>query len=120
MNRILVPTDFSDQAENALKVAAMLAKAHNSEIYLLHMMEIPMQQSDPGTTKSAIPETLFFMKLAQKKFKNLMAQDYLKGVKVHETVKADITFSQVKDSCEEHNIDLIVMGSHGATGLKEM
>ena len=37
MNRILVPTDFSEQAGNALKVAAMLAKAHNAEIYLLHM-----------------------------------------------------------------------------------
>lgn len=120
MKRILVPTDFSEQAENALKVAAMLARAHNSEIFLLHMMEIPMRQTDPGTTHSAIPETLFFMKLAQQKFENLMSQDYLKGIPVHETVKADITFHQVNDSCKELDIDLIVMGSHGATGLKEM
>ena len=40
MNRILVPTDFSEQAENALKVAAMLARKYNADIYLLHMMEI--------------------------------------------------------------------------------
>ena len=45
MKKILVPTDFSEQAENALKVAAMLAKKHNAVIYLLHMMEIPMQNS---------------------------------------------------------------------------
>lgn len=120
MNKILVPTDFSEQAENALKVAAMLAKAHNAEIYLLHMMEIPMQQTDPGTTHSDIPETIFFMKLAQKRFENLMSNDYLEGITVHETVKADITFNEIKDSCKELNIDLIVMGSHGATGLKEM
>ena len=120
MNRILVPTDFSEQAENALKVAAMLAKAHNAEIYLLHMMEIPMQQTDPGQTQSDIPETLFFMKLARKRFENLMAQDYLENIPVHETVKADITFNEIKNSCKEYDIDLIVMGSHGAKGIKEM
>ncbi len=120
MNKILVPTDFSEQAENALKVAAMLAKAHHAEIYLLHMMEIPMQQTDPGLAHSDIPETLFFMKLAQKRFENLMAQDYLEGITVHETVKADVTFNEIKDSCKEFEIDLIVMGSHGASGLEEM
>lgn len=120
MNKILVPTDFSEHAENALRVAAMLAKLHNAEIYLLHMMEIPMQQTDQGNAHSDIPETLFFMKLAQKRFEDLMAQDYLDGIKVHETVKADVTFNEIKESCKELEIDLIVMGSHGASGLKEM
>jgi len=120
MNKILVPTDFSEQAENALKVAAMLAKTYNAEIYLLHMMEIPMQHSDPGQAKSDIPETLFFMNLARKRFENLIAQDYLKDITVHETVKTDITFNEIKDSCKELNIDMIVMGSHGATGMMEM
>ncbi len=120
MNKILVPTDFSEQAENALKVAAMIAKTHNAEIYLLHMIEIPMQQTDPGHAQSDIPETLFFMNLARKRFEDLMAQDYLQNITVHETVKADITFNEIKNSCIEFNIDLIVMGSHGATGIKEM
>jgi nucleotide-binding universal stress UspA family protein len=120
MNRILVPTDFSEQAENALRVAAMLAKKQNADIYLLHMMEIPMQQIDPGAVRSDIPEALFFMKLAHKKFEDLMESDYLEGITVYETVKADITFNEIKDSCKEFDIDLIVMGSHGASGLKEM
>lgn len=120
MNRILVPTDFSEQAENALKVAAMLAKSHDAEIYLLHMMEIPMNKIDPGSSLSDVPEALFFMRLAHKRFEDLIKSDYLQGITVHETVKADITFNEIKDSCKEYNIDLIVMGSHGATGLKEM
>lgn len=120
MKKILVPTDFSEQAENALKVAAMLAKKHNSEIYLLHMMEIPMNQIDPASTSSHIPEALFFMKLAQKKFEVLLESDFLDGITVHDTVKADITFNEIKNTCKELGIDMIVMGSHGATGLKEM
>lgn len=120
MKRILVPTDFSEQADNALKVAAMLAKSHEAEIYLLHMMEIPMQQIDPINAHSDVPEVLFFMKLAHKKFDDLMSSDFLQGITVHETVKADITFNEIKEACKEFNIDMIVMGSHGATGIKEM
>lgn len=120
MNRILVPTDFSEQADNALKVSAMLAKKYDAEIYLLHMMEIPMQQIDPINAHSDVPEALFFMKLAHKKFEDLMESDFLEGITVHETVKADITFNEIKDACKEFDIDLIVMGSHGASGIKEM
>ncbi|NNE32594.1 MAG: universal stress protein [Winogradskyella sp.] len=120
MKKILVPTDFSEAAENALKVAAILANKYGSEIYLLHMMEIPMQHIDPGAVQSDIPEALFFMKLAHKKFEDLIESDYLEGITIHETVKADITFNEIKDSCKEFDIDLIVMGSHGASGLKEM
>ncbi len=120
MKKILVPTDFSEQAENALKVAAMMAKKYDAEIYLLHMMEIPMQQIDPISAHSDVPEALFFMKMAHKKFEKLLASDFLEGLTVHETVKADITFNDIKDACKEYEIDFIVMGSHGASGLKEM
>lgn len=120
MYRILVPTDFSEQAENALKVAAMLAKKFDAEIFLLHMMEIPMQQIDPINAHSDVPEALFFMQLAHRKFEDLMAKSFLEGITVHETVKADITFNEIKEACKEYEIDLIVMGSHGASGLMEM
>jgi nucleotide-binding universal stress UspA family protein len=120
MNRILVPTDFSEQAENALKVAAMLARKFDAEIYLLHMMEIPMQQIDPINAHSDVPEALFFMRLAHKKFEDLMESDYLQDITVYETVKADITFNEIKEACNEYDIDMIVMGSHGTSGLMEM
>lgn len=121
MKKILVPTDFSEAAENALEVASKLAKKHNSEIYLLHMLEIPLQEVDIMYTQTAnIPEAMFFMKMAHKKFEELMARDYLENVKVHETVISDSNFSRLIDKCHELDIDLIVMGSHGATGLKEM
>ncbi len=120
MKKILVPTDFSEQAENALKVAAQLAKKHGSEIYLLHMLEIPLQEIDAMNTPSALPEAMFFMKLAEQKFEALLSKSYLKDIKVHDIVKNFPSFSSVIDTCHEHNVNLIVMGSHGASGLKEM
>lgn len=120
MKKILVPTDFSEQAENALKVAAQLAKKFDSEIYLLHMLELPMQDFDVMNSPSVLPEAMFFVKLAQQKFEAILAQEYLKDIKVHDIVKNYPSFSGIIDTCQEHDVDLIVMGSYGATGFKEM
>jgi nucleotide-binding universal stress UspA family protein len=122
MKKILVPTDFSEQAENALKVAAKLAKRFNAEIYLLHMLELPMQMVNPvGDTRSSdLPEALFFMKLAKKRFSQMLSQPYLQGIKVHETVEFHQAFDGIMETSREHGCDFIVMGSQGATGFKEM
>ena len=120
MKKILVPTDFSKEAENALKVAAQLAKRYDCEIYLLHMLEIPFQEVDAMSSHSALPEAMFFMKLAHQRFEKVMASDYLEGLTVHETVKADSNFGNVIETCHELGVDMIVMGSHGASGFKEM
>lgn len=121
MKKILVPTDFSKQAENALKVAAQLAKKHKSEIYLLHMLELPLGLVDQANTGgSSLPESLFFMKLAHKRFKEVLSSDYLKGIKVYETVLFQNTFEGITEVGEKNKVDLIIMGSHGASGFKEM
>jgi len=120
MKKILVPTDFSEQAENALKVAAQLAKKYGSEIYVLHMLELPMQEVDMMNTASPLPEAMFFVKLAQQKFEDLLSRDYLEGLVVRDIVKNYPSFSSIIDTCHEHQVDLIVIGSHGASGLKEM
>lgn len=120
MKKILVPTDFSTQAENALKVAVQLAKKHNCEIYLLHILEVPLQKVDPLSSFNELPEAMFFMKLAHKKFKELKATEYLKGITIHEHVEFHEIFKGVFHACKKQHIDLVVMGSNGATGLKEM
>ncbi|MFD2542560.1 universal stress protein [Lacinutrix gracilariae] len=122
MKKILVPTDFSEQANYALEVAAMLAKKNNSEIYLLHMIDIPLSQIPElgGSTADTIPEAMFFIQLAHKRFKEILNEDFLQGINVHETVNFYQTFEDIKNTCKEHNIDMITMGSHGASGLKEM
>ena len=122
MKRILVPTDFSEQAENALKVAAQLAGKYDAEIFLLHMIELPADMSNPvGETRSHdLPEALFFMKMAKKKFTQLLSSPYLSGLKVHDTVEFNQAYEGILDSSKKHGCDFIVMGSQGASGFKEM
>lgn len=122
MKKILVPTDFSEQAENALKVAAQLAKKYDAEIYLLHMIELPADMSNPvGETRSHdLPEALFFMKMAKKKFGQLLSSPYLSGIKLRDTVEFNQAFEGIMETSRKYGCDFIVMGSQGASGFKEM
>jgi len=122
MNKILVPTDFSNEAENALKVAAQIAKKFDSEIFLLHMLELPLDLIDPSRPNNSgdLPEAIFFMKLAHQRFTNVMRKDYLKGIKVHETVEFHEAFDGIMEISKKYECDVIIMGSSGANGLKEI
>lgn len=121
MKNILVPTDFSDEAEVALKVAAQLARKHDSEIYLLHMLELPLQLIDPVQGNSQnLPEALFFMKLAHQRFRELMSKPFLKGITVYETVEFHKAFDGIMEISKEYNCELIVMGSKGTSGFGEI
>lgn len=121
IKKILVPTDFSEQAENALRVAADMARKHGSEINLLHMLELPMDLVDGayGGSKSDLPEAIFFMKLAHQKFETMMSAPFLDGINVYETAEFDGAFDGIMDYAKKYEADIIVMGSHGASGLQE-
>lgn len=119
MKRILVPTDFSEQAENALKVALKLAEKHKSEIFVLHSMEMPLHLATSNDSGS-LPESLFFIKLAEKRFGELREKPYLEGTTLNETIGHNEIYEDIEEACEKNKIDLIVMGSNGASGFKEM
>ena len=120
MKRILVPTDFSKQAEYALRVAAQIAKINNSEIYLLHMLELPHQGSDAISSGSAIPQIMFFKEMAINKLETLMESDFLEGTNVSEIIQFEKAFDGIMEISKKNSVDLIVMGSHGASGYEEM
>ena len=119
MKRILVPTDFSKQADDALKVAIQLAKKHNSEIFILHSMEMPLYLATRGQSQD-LPESIFFIRLTEKRFSELKEKSFTDGVVLNEAIGRGEIFEDVKEACEKNNIDLIVMGSAGASGFKEM
>lgn len=119
MKHILVPTDFSVQAENALKVAAQLAHKNGSEIHLVHSMEMPLHLANSGNTGS-LPEALYFIKLAEKRFGELQEKPYLQDLEVHQAIGHNEIYEDITSNVKSKNIDLVIMGSHGASGFKEM
>lgn len=122
MKRILVPVDFSKEAESAAKVAASIARKTDSEIFLVHMLELPVTTIDPAemNTISSEPQIIYFMKLAHQKFDKFKKLPFLKGLRIIESVQFQHAFSGIIEESKKNNIDLIVMGSQGASGLQEM
>ncbi|MFD2550588.1 universal stress protein [Bizionia sediminis] len=118
MNKIIVPVDFSEYSEYALETAAILAKKNNSEILALHMLEM----SDAVLSRSdsnAQLEAVFLLELAKKKFSEFLDKPYLEGVHITPLVKQYKVFSEVNDVAKEYDVDLIIMGSQGTSGIKE-
>jgi nucleotide-binding universal stress UspA family protein len=126
MKKILVPTDFSEHAEYALKVAAQIARKNNGEIFLLHMLELPALASDGIGESNAVgsnsdlPEVMFFMQKTRERFQEVLNQPYLQGIPVVEAIQFERAFDGIISHSKKHNIDLVVMGSHGASGFHEM
>ena len=122
MKKILVPIDFSDEARYACKVASQIAKKTNSEIILLHMLDIPTEAIDPIDSNNLRggAQAIFIMKAIHKKFEKYKALPFFEGLKITEDVKFHKAFNGVIEESKKNDVDLIVMGSQGATGLKEM
>jgi nucleotide-binding universal stress UspA family protein len=120
MKTILVPTDFSKHAENALRVAAQIAKKNNGEIILLHMLELSTSGNDALNTSHEIPELMFFKNAAVAKLEELENISFLDDIKVSSIVQFNMAFEGIIENGKKHQADLVVMGSHGASGFHEM
>lgn len=119
MKKILVPTDFSDYALNALKLAAKIAEKSNATIYLFHIINIPSYETGilPFQNAQSLPEGMHIMKHIKQKFKDLMALDFMSKVRAIEAVQFGGFFESIASQAEKAGIDLIVMGTHGTSGF---
>lgn len=124
MKTILVPTDFSDLAKNATDVAANLAKRVGARILLLHVVEDSSVASVHYTGELAMPgieDRLYIYKLietAKREF-DAIRNEY-KEVKFEDVIRVGNPYYSVQDMIKEYKIDLVVMGTTGATGAKEI
>lgn len=118
-NTILVPTDFSEVAENALTHAIMIAKKYGNEIMLLHIIESSGISSIFGS-KNSIKDGLIGQMLMDKI--NQHAADISKehGVKVTTAIREGKIYATVLDVAGEIDCDSIVMGTNGADGLRQI
>ena len=120
MKTILVPTDFSKHAENALRVAAQIAKKNNGKIIILHMLELSSSGNDALNTSHEIPELMFFKNAALAKLDALENATFLNDIDISSVVQFNMAFDGIIENAKKHHVDLVVMGSHGASGFHEM
>lgn len=122
MKRILVPIDFSIQAEYAAKAASDIARQTNAKIFLLHMLELPTGVIDPSSYGSSnnAPTSLLFLKRAHDKFEDFKKLPFFDGLEVENKVQFHKAYDGIIEECKKNKADLIVMGSKGTSGLEEI
>lgn len=120
VKKILVPTDFSPVADNAIEHAIGIAAAFQSELFLYHVYainKVDYNLSLPAEEQPMRKLSERKMRLTESKYSKAFAQE---GLSVKTVVEEDSIFTLFKRKAKEHQISLIVMGSKGATGLKRV
>ena len=115
-NNILVPTDFSDVAENALSHAVIVAKAYGNEITLLYILEEGILGGLFSGSQSDVMRDAIQAKL-ETKAKDIAAKNNLK---VHSLVDKGKVYKTIAGIANSGNYDSIIMGSNGASGLDQI
>lgn len=122
MKKILVPIDFGEKSLGALSTAVKIAKSFDSEVVLLHIVDLNKKISETGYTdiiSGSIGEDLNVDKESALAKLRLIIKEKGCGKIVTPVVIAGDVLSVLERTIEAKGIDLIVMGSDGATGLKE-
>lgn len=106
MKNLLVPTDFSEYAEAALEYAAFIAKIRKSTIHILTVVH----STDEDEYRKA-----------EEQLKKLLKIGFLANTNVETYIKIDGQISdKIIECAEEVKADLILMGSHGTSTVKDI
>lgn len=121
MKKILVPCDFSKPAASAVRFAIDLAAKSGGSVHLLNVVELPAIY-DPLFAPVAGFEKDFFDDLRKKtldRFQKLVDKYGNPRVTITSGVEFGSPFHVIEEVIRKKKIDQVVMGSHGATGLRE-
>ncbi|HUH25804.1 MAG TPA: universal stress protein, partial [Flavobacterium sp.] len=97
-----------------------IARKSNAEIVLLHIIDLPQEAMDMIQPGYDLPEIMHIRQNAEARLTETSFSPELSGLTVSQVLKLGRTFNEVTEVAKVNNIDLIVMGSHGASGFKEL
>ncbi len=120
LKRILVPVDFSDNSKKALRYAIPLAAQFKASIAVMYVVEPAVFPSDFGFGQMSFPDVEKEMyEKARQELKQLI-EDLKSKVSLKAEVKAGIPFVEVTSYAAQENIDLIILATHGRTGVEHI
>lgn len=126
--KIIVPFDFSDESLNAFEYAINFAKVTGGKVTLFHVIEAPVAESfNPmgeikaySRVKDADAFTYQLLKRTRERIKALLNRPAYKPYVTQEHVEMDNMTKQVGKIITSHEADIIIMGTKGASGYKEV
>jgi nucleotide-binding universal stress UspA family protein len=113
VKHILCPVDFSEHGEAAISYATSLAKEYNAELHFVHVFEEPHAYVDGGFASAPLPA----IDLDEEKAKLDLVEPASPDVAYRRKMIVGRPSEELVKYAAEESIDLIIMGTHGRTGL---
>lgn len=122
LRRILFPTDFSEPARQAQQYATALAERFQCELHLLHIvpqLTLPLPEASTSWTLPEADQRLQ-VEEAQRQLIDDVKSSGLKQLDTVQVVKVGYAVEEIVNYAKDHDIDLIVIGTHGHTGFAHL
>ena len=120
LRHILVPTDFSHDAEGAARTAQSLLAAAGARLTLLHAYHLPVEYTAYGTIPTGLPFQQDVAAVAEEKLAAAAAPLQRDGLRVETSAREGYPPEVIVEAARELGADLIAMGTHGRTGLRHL
>ncbi len=114
---LLVPVDFSDTSNVALDYAVDLAKALKAKVVVMHAYELPVYGFPDGALVATVEIATRIMNGAQAGLAALLEKRKDSGVEITSVLRQGVPWDEVHSVAEEVKADMIVIGTHGRSGL---
>ncbi|WP_224338134.1 universal stress protein [Haloprofundus halobius] len=118
-DRILIPTDGSDPTKPAVDMALNLAAAHDATLHVLYIVDQPTFVSGMGEGFSGLDDLLDALEeRGQQATKAVVEQARKRDIETTTAVRRGNPHDDILIYAEDNDIDVIVMGTHGRTGVE--
>lgn len=117
IRRVLCPVDFSEPSTHAYEYAVGLASALGAELHLAHAYQLPVYALPDG---AMMPTAEVAAAVSTEAQKSLDALPTPEGVTVHRHLTEGVPHKEIERLVDEYDIDLVVMGTHGRTGIARL
>ena len=125
MNKILVATDFSIRANNALSLAKVIASKTQGSITLIHVVELP------GRTHTSTEDVLnadqrtdvYILKLiekAEKELEVIRVANSVDSIKINVEIRMGEPYKEIREYVDSHEIDLVLAGDKGHSEFEDI
>ena len=118
--KIIAPTDLSKLSRAALRYAMDLAVAQDAEVVVYHVISEDGDWFDKDDVLNPANALVPKQKQRLAEFVKENCAEFLGKIKINESVEVGVPYKEIVRKAEEEKADLIVMSTHGRTGLEQV
>lgn len=115
---ILLATDFSPASQTALVYATAIARRYDAKMYVAHVIKPDTYQLVPAEAMSATQQQTW--RYAEQQMTDLLISGRLRGIQHQVLLKQGEVWDVLEQVVHAHDVDLVVLGTRGRTGLRKL